>query len=81
MSVGGVLRAGVFQGFSMYVCVCHAVTSKQLASSIAQGATTFKALRQELGVATCCGKCGHDVRVQLRETGGGAVSGKGDGRS
>jgi bacterioferritin-associated ferredoxin len=50
----------------MYVCVCHAVTTRQISASIAQGANTFKALRKELGVATCCGKCSKDVRSQLR---------------
>ncbi len=53
--------------FAMYVCVCQAVTSKQLAVTIAQGATTMKALRNELGVATCCGKCAPDVRSQLQQ--------------
>lgn len=51
----------------MYVCVCHAVTDKQLSATIAQGATTLQALRVELGVATCCGKCAPDVRSQLRQ--------------
>jgi len=56
----------------MYVCVCHAVTSRELSSTIAQGATTFQALRETLGVGTCCGKCSKDVRSQLREACGGA---------
>ncbi len=51
----------------MYVCVCNAVTNRQIAATIAQGATTFKALRDELGIATCCGKCSKDVRSQLRQ--------------
>ncbi|MFC5301240.1 (2Fe-2S)-binding protein [Azospira restricta] len=55
----------------MYVCVCHAVTSRQIAVTIAQGATTFKALRDELGVATCCGKCSKDVRSMLHKECGG----------
>lgn len=55
----------------MYVCVCQAVTTRQISASIAQGANTFKALRQVLGIATCCGKCSKDVRSQLREACGG----------
>jgi bacterioferritin-associated ferredoxin len=58
-------------GLNMYVCVCHAVTNGQISTAIAQGATTFKALRDKLGVATCCGKCSGDVRAQLREECGG----------
>ena len=56
----------------MYVCICQAVTSKQFAVTIAQGATTMKALRNELGVATCCGKCARDVRSQLQQSCGSA---------
>ena len=52
---------------TMYVCVCQAVTDKQISATIAQGATTLQALRSELGVGTCCGKCTRDVRSQLRE--------------
>ena len=54
-------------GLAMYVCVCQAVTNKQISATIAQGATTFKDLRDSLGVATCCGKCSKDVRSQLRQ--------------
>ena len=55
----------------MYVCVCHAVTTRQISASIAGGAETFRALRDELGVGTCCGKCTQDVRSQLRQECGG----------
>ncbi len=55
----------------MYVCVCQAVTDKQISATIAQGATTLQALRNELGVGTCCGKCARDVRSQLRQECGG----------
>ena len=64
----------------MYVCICQGVTTKQVAATIAQGATTMKALRNELGVATCCGKCARDVRSQLQQAcssaGGCACSGR-----
>lgn len=50
----------------MYVCVCHAVTDKQISATIAQGVTTLQALRSELGVGSCCGKCARDVRSQLQ---------------
>ncbi|MBI2309202.1 MAG: (2Fe-2S)-binding protein [Rhodocyclales bacterium] len=49
----------------MYVCVCQGVTTRQISATIAKGATTFKALRDELGVGTCCGKCCRDVHSQL----------------
>jgi bacterioferritin-associated ferredoxin len=51
---------------AMYVCVCHAVTDRQISASVAMGATSLKDLREELGVGSCCGKCARDVREQLR---------------
>ncbi|MDA0190238.1 MAG: (2Fe-2S)-binding protein [Proteobacteria bacterium] len=54
----------------MYVCVCHAVTTRQISATIAAGADSFGALRDTLGVGNCCGKCCKDVRAQLhRECG------------
>lgn len=50
----------------MYVCICHAVTDRQISASIAVGANSLKALRDELGVGDCCGKCAKEVRQQLR---------------
>ena len=51
----------------MYVCVCNAITDREISASIAQGATSFRELRDTLGVATCCGKCGPEVKRQLKE--------------
>ena len=59
----------------MYVCICEAVTTHQISATIAQGANTFKALRDQLGVGSCCGKCSKDVRNQLRQE----CSGNGQG--
>jgi len=41
----------------MYVCVCNAITEKQVYKAIEAGATTIKALSTELGVGTQCGTC------------------------
>ena len=42
----------------MYVCLCKAVTDRQIKESIAGGACTYADVRRQLGVATQCGKCG-----------------------
>jgi len=42
---------------TMYVCVCNAVTERQIRSSVEAGATTLADLQFDLGVATCCGSC------------------------
>lgn len=41
----------------MFVCVCNAVTDRQIQESVAAGAATLTDLQASLGVATCCGCC------------------------
>ena len=41
----------------MYICVCNAVTERQVRASVDAGAATLSDLQFELGVATCCGCC------------------------
>jgi len=41
----------------MYICVCNAITERQVRASVDGGATTLSDLQFELGVATCCGCC------------------------
>lgn len=41
----------------MYVCVCNAVTERQVYNAIDTGVTTVKALSRQLGVGTQCGAC------------------------
>ena len=41
----------------MYVCICNAITDKQIRSAAEQGATDLWALQSKLGVAAGCGSC------------------------
>ena len=41
----------------MYVCLCNAVTERQIRQAVTLGATTLDELSEGLGVATNCGKC------------------------
>lgn len=52
----------------MYVCICHAVTDKQLQEAISQGTNNLRDLRRQLGVVSSCGKCGCCVRDILRQS-------------
>ena len=52
----------------MYVCICKAVTDRQIREAVSEGAATMRDLRRELGVCAGCGKCGRDARVILRES-------------
>lgn len=52
----------------MYVCVCKAVTDKQITHAISQGVCTRKQLFQCLGVGRDCGKCNKEVIALLKQT-------------
>ena len=41
----------------MYVCICNAITDKQIRKAAEAGATDLWALQAELGVASGCGSC------------------------
>jgi len=52
----------------MYVCVCNAVTEKQVYEAIDNGAKTIKALSRQLNVGTQCGACVGCVKDCLSAT-------------
>lgn len=41
----------------MYICICSAVTERQVLHAVADGATTLEDLQIDLGVAMSCGRC------------------------
>lgn len=41
----------------MYVCICNAITDREIQETVAAGASTLADLQVQLGVATCCGCC------------------------
>lgn len=51
----------------MIVCVCHNVSEKKIQRAYDAGMTTFAAIRDNLEVGTCCGKCAGCARQVLRE--------------
>ncbi len=51
----------------MYVCVCKGITESQVKQAIEDGAD-YKALRQDLGVATDCGQCGSFCKKMVSKT-------------
>jgi|GEM_PF-643222 len=56
----------------MYICVCNAVTERQVRACVAAGARTLGDLQFELGVASCCGCCAQTAQEYLP---GGARAG------
>lgn len=43
--------------YFMYVCLCHGITDTQIESAVDSGLETMKQLKNELNVASQCGKC------------------------
>ena len=41
----------------MYVCICKAITDKQIRQAAQSGVRSLWELQKELGVASNCGKC------------------------
>jgi bacterioferritin-associated ferredoxin len=51
----------------MYVCVCNAVTDRQIRRAVHRGVLTFQQLQLELAISTCCGRCEPTARRVLAE--------------
>ncbi|QKV56401.1 MAG: (2Fe-2S)-binding protein [Dechloromonas sp.] len=51
----------------MYVCVCQAVTDRQIREAAQGGARTLKDLRRDLGVTRDCGRCASCAHECLQE--------------
>ena len=51
----------------MYICICNAVTDREIRQAVRLGAKTLHDLREGLGVATQCGKCASCAKGVLRE--------------
>ena len=52
----------------MYVCICNAITDKQIRKAADAGARDLWDLQRELGVAVGCGSCKEMASDILRET-------------
>ena len=51
----------------MYVCICEAVTEKQINEAAEAGVKDLWGLRKELGVAVGCGSCKEMASKILRK--------------
>jgi len=51
----------------MYICICNAVTEREIRQCAELGACSLADLREGLGVATHCGKCKAAAVEILRE--------------
>ena len=51
----------------MYVCICSAVTDKQIEKAVAAGAKSVDELTMLLGVGACCGLCREEAGALIAE--------------
>ncbi len=51
----------------MYVCICKAVTDREIRKAAARGADNLYELRETLGVASGCGGCADHAQEILDE--------------
>ena len=49
----------------MYVCVCNGVTERDIQQAVCEGACSMRDLRQQLGVASQCGRCATCAKAVL----------------
>jgi bacterioferritin-associated ferredoxin len=52
----------------MYVCLCKGITDTQIRAAVQDGASSMLELRNRLGVASQCGKCGILARDIVRDS-------------
>lgn len=52
----------------MYVCLCKGITDTQIRAAVQDGASSMQELRNTLGIASQCGKCGILARDIVRDS-------------
>lgn len=48
----------------MYICVCEAVTDRDIRNSVHEGTTTYEGLCEQLGCGGQCGQCIGHIRME-----------------
>jgi bacterioferritin-associated ferredoxin len=52
----------------MYICICNAITERDVRECVRRGCCSMDELSVELGVGTCCGRCRPAASDILNET-------------
>ncbi len=51
----------------MYICVCNAVSDREIRQVVYEGASTLQQVHAKLPVGRCCGRCVDAVREVIEE--------------
>jgi bacterioferritin-associated ferredoxin len=49
----------------MYICICNAVTDRDIKRAVEDGACSLNCLQETLAVSTCCGQCAENATACL----------------
>ena len=52
----------------MYICVCHAVTDKQIKASVENGCCSYREIRDCHNVGKTCGRCVPEAKALINHT-------------
>ncbi|MEM7027219.1 MAG: (2Fe-2S)-binding protein [Pseudomonadota bacterium] len=52
----------------MYICICNAVTEKEIEKAVDNGCNSLRQLEDQLGVASQCGSCACEAASHLQKT-------------
>lgn len=69
--------AGLPETRRMYICVCHAISDRQIREVVDRGAESLCEVQAYLPVASCCGRCEDSAREVIEshvESAGRAVA-------
>lgn len=50
----------------MYVCLCHAISDRQIREVVDRGAESLNDVQAHLPVASCCGACEDSAREVIQ---------------
>ena len=51
----------------MYVCLCRVITYQDIKYAIANGAESYRDVRDALDLGTCCGRCAPEARMIISD--------------
>jgi bacterioferritin-associated ferredoxin len=63
IQIGPLLVAVGF--IAMYVCLCHAISDRQIREIVDRGAASLGEVQAHLPVASCCGTCEDTARTVI----------------
>ena len=51
----------------MYVCLCRGITDQDIKDAMANGAESYREVRDLLDLGTCCGRCAPKAKSIINE--------------